>query len=70
VPLPELVRLEVFDAEGKLVKVLLDKAVETGRHETIWDGTANGGWPAPSGIYFYRLAAGGMTLTRKMLLLK
>jgi len=35
-----------------------------------WDGTNQGGEPVASGLYFYTLAAGEFTATRKMLIRK
>lgn len=70
VPGLERVRLEVYNAQGGLVKVLRDGPMEAGRHQTFWDGTESDGRAAPSGVYFYRLSVGKRTLARKMLLLK
>jgi len=36
----------------------------------VWDGTNENGVSVPTGIYFYRLNAGGVAETRKMILLK
>jgi len=34
------VSLEIFDISGRLVKVLVNKRKEAGRHEVVWDGRA------------------------------
>jgi len=54
------VRIAVYDATGRLVKVLADKTFEAGRHEIRFkaDGFA-------SGVYFVRLHTDGKQLTRK-----
>jgi len=36
----------------------------------IWDGTSDNGATVPTGIYFYRVTAGGVAETKKMVLLK
>jgi hypothetical protein len=59
------VTLSVFDAAGRLVDVLVSGAESAGRHSVEWNARSRA-----SGIYFYRLAAGGRTETRKMILLK
>lgn len=63
-------RLIIFDMRGRMVKVLVDGAIDPGRHSIIWDGRMRNGERASSGIYFYRLEAGSFKSTRKMLLLK
>ena len=62
---PGRVRLSVFDASGRLVRVLVDTKLAAGPHKV----TLNAG-NLPSGLYFYRLKVNGFTATRKMLLLK
>jgi hypothetical protein len=70
--LPEKTRvsLSIFDVRGGLVKTLADGPMERGLKQVVWDGTNRSGEPAGSGIYFYRLKAGKITTTRKMLLVK
>jgi len=69
-PEPARVRLEVFDAQGKLVEILLDKSMSAGRHQAYWNGLDRAGQASPSGVYFYRLRTGWQVLTRQMILLK
>ena len=59
------VSLRVYDVLGREVATVLDGWREAGRHEAVVDGGK-----MPSGIYFYRLAAGDETLTRKLLVMK
>lgn len=59
------VRLEVFDAQGRLVQTLLDEPQVAGLHaEPFFAGTL------PSGPYFYRLTTPDGTMTRQMVLVK
>lgn len=59
------VRLELFSPEGGLIKVLINKQMEPGRHFITFNAQ-----DLPSGAYFYRIAAGDFTKTKKMILLK
>ena len=66
----ELVRLEVFNALGQRVAVLLDEHRPAGAHTVFWNGTDDEDQPVATGIYFYKLSAGDFRETRKMVLLK
>jgi hypothetical protein len=54
--------LEVISVTGALVR----RYVTAGPGEIAWDGRAADGRPVPAGIYFYRLAAGSRSVTRKL----
>ncbi|MCP3977621.1 MAG: DUF11 domain-containing protein [bacterium] len=70
-PQDEVVDLAVFDVRGRLVKHLLDgEHQDPGYHAVIWDGSSEGDRRVASGIYFYRLRAGDMVISRKMVMLK
>ncbi|UCF04173.1 MAG: T9SS type A sorting domain-containing protein [bacterium] len=64
------VNISIYDAAGRLVRVLLDESREAERYELTWNGRDNAGNPVASGIYFYRLAAESYYATKKMLLLR
>ena len=48
--------LEVFDANGRLVRTLVDGQLDAGAHHTEWRGTDNAGRPVASGLYYFRLS--------------
>ncbi len=60
-----LVTLKVYDVLGRRVATLVDKVEQPGNYAVQF----NGGRFA-SGVYFYRLDAGGKILTHKMVLIK
>jgi len=59
------VRLEVFSLLGERVAMLVDEPRTAGVYRERFDAAS-----LPSGVYVYRLLAGGNVLTRKMLLVK
>jgi hypothetical protein len=67
---PADVSLRIYDAAGRLVRVLAEGARPAGNYSELWDGRDSGGRAVASGIYFYRLGAGSFTQTRKMILLR
>ncbi len=67
---PRAVALRVYDAGGRLVRVLLEGAVAGGAHVVPWDGADAQGRPAPSGMYYCRLEAGGEQVSRAIALLR
>jgi len=63
------VSLQFFNIAGQLVKSFQGE-YQAGTHYIVWDGSNNKGQEVASGIYFYRLAAGDYTRTKKMVLMK
>ena len=64
------VRLDIFAANGSLIKTLLDATVGPGEHSVLWNGTNADGVPVASGVYFYKLTTESNVEMRKMLLVK
>lgn len=59
------VKLTVYSTLGEQVMLLVDQKQDAGDHTVKFDATG-----LPTGMYFYRLQAGGNTLTKKLMLLK
>lgn len=59
------VRLEVFNALGQRVALLIDQKQAAGLHEAMFDGKA-----LSSGAYVYTIQAGQFRATKKLLLVK
>jgi hypothetical protein len=49
------VRLAVYSASGRLVKILVDAPMPAGEYEVGWDGLDVSGQPAASGVYYYSI---------------
>jgi hypothetical protein len=64
------VRLDIFDSRGRSVRLLVDQKEEAGERRVVWDGLDEVGRQVPSGVYFYRLQAGQLDETRRMVLVK
>ncbi|MBP2680634.1 MAG: hypothetical protein H6Q78_497, partial [Candidatus Krumholzibacteriota bacterium] len=62
--------LRVYDVAGRMVATVLSRELPAGEHRAAWDGRNAKGEAVASGVYFYRLSAGGRTATKKMLLLR
>ncbi len=69
-PVREDVTLAIYDANGRLVRTLVNEVEGYGAHEAAWDGRNDDGATMGSGVYFYRLQAGKYTESKKMVLLK
>jgi hypothetical protein len=63
VPKTGAVKLEVYNMLGQKVATLVEGIRTTGNYTVSWNPTG-----LTSGMYFYRLEAGGVVQTRKMLL--
>jgi hypothetical protein len=64
-PIDNLVTLKVYDVLGRELTTLVDRYIEAGYYEVIFDASN-----LPSGLYFYKLNAGSFTSVKKMLLLR
>ena len=69
-PASEKVKLDVFDARGRLVRTLLSETRGAGAHEVRWDGRDGGGAEVSGGVYFYRLQTGKKVLGKKLTVLR
>jgi hypothetical protein len=67
---PGRARLALYDAAGRLVRVLLDQTLPAGSHRVDWDGRDGAGRPAAAGVYLARLECAGQALQRRLVLLK
>ena len=65
------VELTVYNVVGQPVRTLVAEYQSAGRYAVEWDATNDSGRSLSSGMYFYRLQAGGeFREVKKMLLLK
>jgi hypothetical protein len=64
------VMLTIYNAQGQLVRTLVNGTMAAGAHSVVWDGRIAEGSIAPNGVYLYQLNIDGQSLTRKMAFLK
>ncbi len=65
IPSNELVKLDIYNSLGQLVKSLINKEMAAGKYSVNFDGQN-----LSSGIYYYKLSAGDFVTTKKMILMK
>ncbi len=65
-----LVTVRIYDVSGRLVRTLVNETKEAGAYSAVWDGRNNGGMNVASGIYFYKMDAGGFSATKKLVMLR
>jgi FtsP/CotA-like multicopper oxidase with cupredoxin domain len=70
VPTTSEVKIEVFDAQGRLVTTLVNESVRAGQHVVEFTARNADGSLLPSGAYFARMSSGEFVQTARMLLLK
>jgi hypothetical protein len=70
--LPEagLVELDVYSLDGRHVANLVNETRPAGSYAEVWDGSDDAGRQAPPGAYFYRLRAGSVSETKRMILVR
>jgi hypothetical protein len=65
VPSAGSVKVAVYDLTGREAATLVNELKQPGTYDVVFDGRN-----LASGVYFYRMQAGGFAETRRLLLLK
>jgi flagellar hook assembly protein FlgD len=66
-PGPGDARLEIYDAQGRVVKRTWFSALTAGEHVLDWDGRDALGRRLPAGLYFARCRSASVEVTRKLM---
>jgi hypothetical protein len=69
-PYGSRVTLEIYNLLGQRVRTLVDERLGRGRHAIGWTGQDAGGHLVASGVYFYRLTAGDVVESKKMVFIR
>jgi len=64
----DYIELLIYDINGRTVSVLYDGYQRSGDHKIFWNGFDNNNNLVSSGVYFYRLSTGSLSVTKKMVL--
>jgi hypothetical protein len=59
--------VRIYGVNGEVLRTLVNRPLDAGRHAMTWDGRDNHGRPVPCGIYAVRLESGGQARTGKVL---
>ncbi len=69
-PVEAMVNLKVYDVTGRMVKKLVGNQQKPGYYTLTWDGKADDGQKAATGVYFYRLETKDYKSTKKVVRLR
>jgi hypothetical protein len=69
-PYPQRVRVAVYEASGRLVRVLFDGIKPAGLHEVSWDGADAAGRAVGAGIYFCRMESAPFAATGRLVVVR
>jgi hypothetical protein len=64
------VRISLYDILGREITRIFEGDFAPGTYSGAWDGTDGRGSLLPSGIYYYRIAAGTFTDAKKMMIVR
>ena len=67
-PVASRVKLELFDLFGRRVRTLTDATWPAGSHQVQWDRRDDSGHEIRSGVFMYRMTAGGFTDHKKLVI--
>jgi hypothetical protein len=70
IPQSTKVSISIFDAAGRLTKVLGDAQMQAGAHELVWNATDEKGNSVNAGIYFLKMQTESYSETRKLVVVK
>ena len=69
-PKASFVRLIVYNVNGDQITSLVNSKQSAGTYVVTWNGSDSNGYTMPSGVYFYRIVAGGHTAIKSMMYLR
>ncbi|MCF7911070.1 MAG: T9SS type A sorting domain-containing protein [Candidatus Cloacimonetes bacterium] len=64
------INLSIYNIKGQLVRELVNEHLDKGNHSVVWDGRNASGKTTGTGMYFARLKARNLDITKKIILIK
>jgi MAM domain-containing protein meprin/A5/mu/flagellar hook capping protein FlgD len=64
------IKIVIYNMLGQVVRTIVNKSVDAGYHEVVWDGLNETGSRVATGVYFYRMKSEKFVKTHKMILMK
>ena len=69
-PSPGRVKLEIYDAGGRLVCSVVNERRGAGVQSAMWDGRSASGSRVSAGVYYARLQTGSITIAKPLVMVK
>ena len=66
----EFVNITIYDMLGNVINNLVQDNQNSGKNSVQWNATNNQGEPVSTGVYLYKIQAGNLVNTKKMILLR
>lgn len=63
------VSVRILDINGKVIRDIASRFFQQGQHTVVWNLADNSGLSVENGFYFCSIQAGGVALTRKLIIL-
>lgn len=67
---PDLVQIEIYDVLGRKVRTVAHMQLSTGTHTIGWSATDDTGLRLSSGVYYLRVATGGLNVSKAVLVVR
>lgn len=64
------VNITIYNVLGQHVRTLVNELKPAGTHSLVWNGKNDAGERVTNGVYLYRMEAGSVSVTRKLILMK
>jgi hypothetical protein len=64
------VKIRIYDISGRLVRNLVNRVMDSGYHQVIWNGQDNNGEQGSSGVYLCRMETSGYQKILKLVFAK
>jgi hypothetical protein len=70
IPKAGFVKIQIYNSIGQLINTIENDFRNPCKYRIQWNGKNSLGESMPSGVYFYRMSSNGLTLIKKMVMLK